>query len=453
MGQQPAYEESDVKKRLAAAAGLAAVLIGAAGCGGGSSGSGSSGIGDINGDKSAGTLHVWLQVDAQTGWPDAVKAATDAFHQKFPNVKVAIDYQQWSDHLTKLDAALAGSKPPDVVEMGDTETTSYLASGAFTDLTSSSKDFENSGTWNKGLSASCTYQGKLYCVPYYSGSRTVGYRKDMFQQAGITDTPKTLDELMSDGAKLDAKFGSDPKFSAFYLPGKYWYAAMTFVNDAGGKIATQGSDGKWKGDLESSQSIQGLTNWKDLYSKMSKAPATTDEATPQQYQVVAQGHVAMFYGLGWEIGSVGVTKGGGNAALAAKMGVFALPSASGDGAMQSFAGGSDLAVTAKSQHKNWAAAWTRAFTGSTSEQALIKAGNIPNTTTLLDTAAQSSPTMSAAAASAKNSWMVPITTSWPKVEKANILQNGLADIAAGKVSVADGAKAMDQQITQTLNGG
>lgn len=441
-----------MKKRLAAAAGLAAVLIGAAACGTGASSGSGGGIGDIKGDKSSGTLHVWLQVDAQTGWPDAVKAATDAFHKRYPNVKVAIDYQQWSDHLTKLDAALAGSTPPDVVEMGDTETTSYLASGAFTDLTPNTKDFENAGTWNKGLDASCTFQGKLYCVPYYSGSRTVGYRKDMFAQAGITDTPKTYAELMADGAKLEAKFGSDPKFSAFYLPGKYWYAAMTFVNDAGGRIATQ-SGGKWKGDLESPRSIQGLTNWKNLYSKLSKAPATTDEATPQQYQVVAQGHVAMFYGLGWEIGSVGVTKGGGNAALADKMGVFPMPSASGDGAMQSFAGGSDLAITAKSKHKNWAAAWTQAFTSTTSEQALIKAGNIPNTTTLLDTASESSATMAAAAASAQDSWMVPITENWPKVEKANILQNGLADIAAGKVSVADGAKAMDQQITQTLNGG
>jgi N,N'-diacetylchitobiose transport system substrate-binding protein len=442
-----------VRRRLLAAVGVAAVMLGAAGCGGSGGSGGGGGIGDISGDKASGTLHVWLQVDAQSGWPDAVKAATAAFNQKFPNVKVAIDYQQWSDHLTKLDAALAGSRPPDVVEMGDTETTSYLASGAFADLTASSKEFDNSTSWNKGLTASCTYQGKLYCVPYYSGSRTVGYRKDMFAAAGITDTPKTLDELMNDGAKLNAKYASDAKFSAFYLPGKYWYAATTFVNDTGGSIATQSSDGKWKGNLESSESIKGLTNWKNLYSTLSKAPATTDEATPQQYQVMAQGHVAMFYGLGWEIGSVGVTKGGGNAALADKIGVFPLPSASGSGAMQSFAGGSDLSITAKSKHKNWAAAWTKAFTGTTSEQALIKAGNIPNTTTLLDTAAQSSPTMAAAAASAKDSWMVPITGNWPKVEKANILQNGLADIASGKVGVADGAKKMDEQITQTLNGG
>ena len=92
----------------------------------------------------SGTLTVWLQTDAQTGWPKEVAAATAAFNAKNPGVKVDVQYQTWADHLTKLDAALAAS-PPDVVELGNTETTKYMADGALADITADKAKFDNSG--------------------------------------------------------------------------------------------------------------------------------------------------------------------------------------------------------------------------------------------------------------------------------------------------------------------
>jgi N,N'-diacetylchitobiose transport system substrate-binding protein len=443
------------KHGLRVAAGLVALLLGAAACGGGSKPAANSGGGlsDVGGDANAtGTLHVWLQVDAQTGWKPVVDSATQAFNAKYPKVNVQVDYQQWGDHLTKLDAALSGSQAPDVVEMGNTETTSYIANGAFADLSANKGVFDNSGTWNKGLQESCTYQGKLYCVPYYGGSRVVAYRKDMFSTAGISTPPASLDELMADGQKLMAKFGSDKNFSAFYMPGKFWYAALTFVNDAGGSIAKQGSDGKWVAQLSSPESIQGLTRWNDLVQKLYRGDKAIDEANPQQYTVMAQGHVAMMYGLGWEAGSVGAPKDkGGDPALADKIGVFPMPSATAGQAMQSFSGGSDLAITAKSQHQNWAAAWVKEFTNTKAQQGLVQAGNVPNTTSLLDSAL-SDPKLAPFAASAKSSWFVPVDPNWSKVEKSLVLQNTLAEIASGKVSVADGAKQMNDQVDKILNG-
>lgn len=440
-------------QRLRVAVGLAALLLGVAACGNGSKAGSGANPSNVNGDANAsGTLHVWLQVDAQTGWKSVVDQATSAFNAKYPKVNVQVDYQQWGDHLTKLDAALSGSQAPDVVEMGNTETTSYIANGAFSDLTGDKTVFDNSGSWNKGLEQSCTYQGKLYCVPYYGGARVVAYRKDMFAAAGIKGTPTSLAELMADGAKLNQKYGSDKNFSAFYMPGKFWYAALTFVNDAGGVLATQGSDGKWTAQLESPQGIDGLTRWNTLVQQLYHGDKSIDEANPQQYSVMAQGHVAMMYSLAWEASSVGAPKDkGGDPALADKIGVFALPSNTAGQTMQSFSGGSDLAITAKSQHQDWAAAWIKQFTGTTSETGLIKAGNVPNTTTLL-AAAAADPKLAPFAQSAKSSWFVPVTPGWSKVEKSLILQNTLAAIATGKTSVADGAKAMDAEINKLLNG-
>src|SRR5205814_10700023 len=126
----------------------------------------------------ASSITVWLQVDAQSGWPNVVKAANAAFEKQNPGVTVNVQYQQWNTHLQKFDATLAGGNTPDVIEMGNTEMTKYMAAGAFADISSFKSNFANSANWLAGLAKSGTYGGHLYGVPYYAGSRVVTYRTD-----------------------------------------------------------------------------------------------------------------------------------------------------------------------------------------------------------------------------------------------------------------------------------
>ena len=84
----------------------------------------------------ANKLTVWLQVDAQSGWPDIVAAANAQFQKDHPGWTVDVQYQNWGDHLQKFDATLAGGNTPDVIEMGNTEMTKYMAAGAFADISS-----------------------------------------------------------------------------------------------------------------------------------------------------------------------------------------------------------------------------------------------------------------------------------------------------------------------------
>src|SRR5205823_8207885 len=135
----------------------------------------------------ANSITVWLQVDAQSGWPDVVAAANQKFQADHPGTTVNVQYQSWGDHLQKFDATLAGGGGPDVIEMGNSEMTKYMAAGAFASLDKSI--FDNSGTWLAGLTKSGRYAGKTYGVPYYAGSRVITYRTDLFKQAGITKLP------------------------------------------------------------------------------------------------------------------------------------------------------------------------------------------------------------------------------------------------------------------------
>src|SRR3984893_12542955 len=200
-----------------------------------------------------GTLTIWLMNGSA---PQSVIDGVNAdFKAKHPNVKVDVQIQQWSDVGTKLDTAFAGSTPPDVMELGNTLVAKYAAAGALQDIGSKKSSYDNSGTWLQSLTDSCTLAGKLYCVPYCAGSRAIIYRKDLFDAAGVKP-PDSLDGLLTVGKTLMTKNSADPNFSALYYPGKYWYAALPFVWDFGGDIATT-SGSKWSGALNSANSQHG----------------------------------------------------------------------------------------------------------------------------------------------------------------------------------------------------
>ncbi|HEY3551655.1 MAG TPA: extracellular solute-binding protein [Gaiellaceae bacterium] len=388
------------------------------------------------------TLTVWLQVDAQNGWPDIVAATNSAFEKAHPGWNVDVQYQQWTTHLQKFDATIAGSDTPDVIEMGNTEMTKYMAAGAFTNLTSSQSQFANSKKWLSGMRAWGTYKGKLFGVPYYAGSRVITYRSDLFKKAGFKKPPKSLNQFQSELVKVGKMKKRVKGFSPLYVGGEDWYTALGFVFDYGGSIATF-SHGKWHGTLDSKKSLAGLKRFKAFFkATQSKRTATLDASglgagNPFPYDVFKQGRTAANYGPAWYTCCTGkkytkVTQ------------QFVMPSHVKGKAIPGFLGGSDLAVPAQSSSKSQAIDWIADFTGTASEKALEQKGNIPNATNLLGNSVNER--------AASRSWFVPQATHWVDVENGNIIKTMLGQLLTGQLSVKQAARAASQNIAQTLNG-
>jgi N,N'-diacetylchitobiose transport system substrate-binding protein len=399
--------------------------------------------GENTSNAESGTLTVWL-MDGSA--PASVVDGTNAdFKAKYPNVTVKVELQKWGEIGTKLDTGFAGSNPPDVVELGNTLVAKYAAAGALADISGKKSSFDNSSTWLQSLTDSCTLGGKLYCVPYYAGSRAIIYRKDMFASAGV-QPPDSLDGLLTVGKKLMAANSSDPNFSALYFPGKYWYAALPFIWDSGGDIATQ-SGGKWQGSLSSSGSQQGLSTLSNLVSSLSKADKSGDEA--KQDAAFAQGHIAMIIANGWEVGVITDPKAG-DPKLADKLGAFPIPSSKAGQTAPVFLGGSDLGVAQKSKHQNLANAWVALLTGNKhmTEMATV-GGVIPNTTSMLNLGTGLNAVFYGAA---KNSKFVPNSQNWASVENANVIPDMLVKIFTKQMPIPDATKSASDKITTLLNG-
>jgi N,N'-diacetylchitobiose transport system substrate-binding protein len=385
--------------------------------------------------SSTNTLTVWLQVDAQNGWPQVVAAANTAFEASHPGWTVNVDYQQWSSHLSNFDATIAGNDTPDVIEMGNTEMTKYMAEGAFANLGQYKSQFANSSHWLSGLTASVSYHNALYGVPYYAGSRVITYRPDLFKKAGVKGLPKSLSQLESDLTKVGAKEKNVKGFAPLYVGGEDWYTALGFVFDYGGSIATY-EHGKWIGTLDSKKSIEGLTAFQQFFdATQPKSSATLDGTNPYPYTVFGEGKAAANYGPAWYLGSEG------KYAKTAKQ--FVMPSHIAGKSMPGFLGGSDLAIPEQSSNQAAAVAWIADYTSTSSEQALAAVGNIPNATNLLGNSVNDR--------AAARSWFVPQAVNWVDVENGNILKTMLSSFLTGQLTVTQAAKVASQNIAQTLN--
>jgi N,N'-diacetylchitobiose transport system substrate-binding protein len=440
-----------VKRKLAAAIGIAGMMVSVAACGGSDNKSSTSGT-------DAKELTVWLTVDAQNNWPNLVKAADAAVQKKHPGIKIKHEYYGWPDKNTKLDAVLATDKAPDVVEMGNTEMLGYMVKGAFAPLDASK--FASSSAWLDGLKASVTYDGKTYGVPYYAGGRVGTWRKDIAAEVGVTAAPKTWAEYTAALDKIQAAKGD--KFSALYQPSPDWYAAMSYVYDAGGAIAKKDGD-KWKATLESEESLKGLQQLQDLYKNASKAPNDAKDSNQYIYlndtdqTVDADGNktgdtslaAATIMAPGWAHWSIGDLGKGDDGKPTrtwndATFGTFVLPGNDGKPAPV-FAGGSNIGISAKTKEPGLSKTLMKIIFSKEYQEMLGKNGlgpaNEKYTSSLGD-----DQFAKALIESASNSKLTPAAPGWASVEASNVMEEFFS-----KIRDAADLKALAQEYDKKID--
>jgi N,N'-diacetylchitobiose transport system substrate-binding protein len=432
------HKERNVKKRFIAPTAIALAV--AAGVGGGA-------VPGITSAASAsgGTLTVWLMTGDTD--PAVYNTVNAAFTKEYPGWTVNVEIQQWSGISAKIITSLATSSPPDVMELGNTDVASFAASGGLDNLLTDESQFQNSSNWLSGLEGPAEYKGGLYAIPELAGDRVVVYNKAMFKKAGITKTPADLNDLLADGAALKNAYSKVKDFSALYLPGEEWYAAMPIVWAEGGQIAVE-KGGTWYGDLDSAASLAGLKEFQVIQNFMS-TPASRDvnEANPSDSAVFASGKAAMYIDGTWTLGT-DITD---NKALTGDIGTFILPGVNPGSEAPVFLGGSDLGVAKNSPNQAEALAWVKLYSGSANQ--LLQASNegfIPNASNLVGQVNVSGNIKTYFKAAAVSQFTPPVP-GWATVEADDVMQDLLAQVAEGKQNVAQVAKSYDQKLDTLLN--
>ncbi|MFD1714969.1 ABC transporter substrate-binding protein [Amnibacterium flavum] len=173
-----------VRKVLAGAATLAVGALMLSACAGGGSGDSGDGV----------SMTLWQNSTTGAGQAFWKKTAAD-FEKANPGVTIDVQSIQNEDLDGKLQTALNSGDAPDIfLQRGGGKMAAMVAAGQVMDLTGKVSDEVTSEIPEGSFSAN-TLDDKLYAMPVAVLPGGLFYSQDLFDAAGITANPTTIDEL------------------------------------------------------------------------------------------------------------------------------------------------------------------------------------------------------------------------------------------------------------------
>ena len=200
--------------------------------------------------------------------------AIDTLVKKFNDeneygITVKAQYQgEYDDSLNKLKSAQIGNMGADLVQVYEIGSRFMIESGWITPMQQMiDADSYDLSQIEPNLAAYYTIDNQLYSMPFNSSTPIMYYNKEMFDKAGITEIPDSLEGIEAVGEKLLNEGGAGQVISL----GIYGWFFEQFIGKQGLEYANNGN-GRTEAATAVAFDSNGaaaniLTAWKSLYDK------------------------------------------------------------------------------------------------------------------------------------------------------------------------------------------
>ncbi|MFC0672918.1 sugar ABC transporter substrate-binding protein [Brachybacterium hainanense] len=282
-----------------------------------------------------GSLTVWAMGAEGEKLPELLAG----FQEQNPDVTVEVTPVPWDSAHDKFTSAIAAGTAPDVAQVGSTWMAEFVGLGALepTPEEISVDDFFT------GALDSVTVGDTVYGVPWYVETRVVFYRKDLAEQAGITEPPADWEGLLALARALQEKAGATWGISLQPGGTGSWQSVMPLIWSNGGDVVDdQGAEFTF----DAPANEEALAYYQSYFSEGISNPTPADGTTEQDF---VSGAVPMFISGPWMMSAVEALGGEG---FAEKYGVFVMPQKESSA---SFLGGANLGVFQGTKNRD--AAW------------------------------------------------------------------------------------------------
>ncbi|MEV6840093.1 extracellular solute-binding protein [Streptomyces sp. NPDC051133] len=348
-----------MRRGIAASALVASLALTATACGGSDSDSG----------KADGPVTLtWWDTSNATNEAPTYKALVQQFEAANKNIKVKYVNVPFDQAQNKFDTAAGSKGAPDILRSEVGWTPAFAKKGYFLPL-DGTEALADQAKFQPNLIKQAQYQGKTYGVPLVTDTLALVYNKALFKKAGITEAPKTWDELKADAAKIDSKdkvYGYWGSTQAYYAQ-TFLYGEGTDTVDAGAKKIT----------VDSAAAKKAYGTWQSTFSGQGLHKAdTTADAYAHIQDAFVNGKVASIIQGPWEItnfykGSAFKDK--------SNLGIATVPAGS-TGKAGAPTGGHNLSVYAGSDkaHQDAALKFVKFMTSASSQEAIaLKNSTLP----------------------------------------------------------------------------
>lgn len=258
-----------ISRRAFAGLTLAAAVGTTAACGRDSSSGGADTSAEpIKEGKATGSLTVWAMGAEGEKLPDLVKG----FTKDNPDCTVDVTAVPWDSAHDKFTSAIAAGTAPDVAQVGSTWMAEFVGLKA---LEATPKEISLDGFFDGAVNA-VEVDGTAYGVPWYVETRLVFYRKDLAEQAGITEPPTDWDGLKQMATAMKEKAGA--KWGIALQPGGTgsWQTVLPLMWSNGSAVVSE--DGK-EFTFEDDKNVEALTYYQSYFTDGVADPAPAEGTT------------------------------------------------------------------------------------------------------------------------------------------------------------------------------
>ncbi len=283
-----------VTKFTGVAAGLTAALL-MAGCatGGGQTPAQSPGGSPASGQPQHVTLWLYPIVADEAKHKEHWDQVVSAFEAKNQNITVDYEIFPWANRDEALQTAIAGKVAPDLVYLIPDQLAAYKDAiepiGPFLSDAHKADLLDN-------VSASVTMDGQLMGAPILTTANPLLCNAEAFKAAGVTDYPKTWDDVLAMAPKFTEKgmyaigYSGNPEMTlnlSFYP--LLWQAGGHIFGDDGASVAFNDEAG-----------VRALTFITELAKQKALDPDLITTNVPVEQGAIAQGKV----GCTWDHAAV-----------------------------------------------------------------------------------------------------------------------------------------------------
>jgi multiple sugar transport system substrate-binding protein len=276
---------------------------------------------------------------------EVVAELVPEFERLHPNIRVEVQQIPWSSAHEKLLTAFAGDVTPDVAQLGSSWVPELVALGALEPLDArlrASRSVDPRDYFAGGLGGN-VIDGQTWAIPWYADTRLLFYRSDLLREAGYAAPPTDWAGWLQAMRAVKAR---SPGNFAIFLPVNEYEPLLALALQQREPLLR---DGGRYGNFRS----PGFQRASDFYLNLFReglAPPLSNTQISNLYDEFARGHFTFYITGPWNIGEF---KRRLPPERQDDWMTAPLPGPTGPGA--SIAGGSSLAVFARSERKD--AAW------------------------------------------------------------------------------------------------
>lgn len=224
-------------------------------------------------------INYWHHFTSTTEF-EGLERVMALFKERYPGIDLVQENIPNPEWMSKVTAAVVSGSKPDTVMITADRAPDMVNMGGPIDLTEKIRSWDKYGQYPEKTWQGITVNDKLYGLPCFTFVDWMYYRKDWFDEAGISGPPKTMFEMADIAVKL-----TDPAKNRFGFGMRGGSGGQSLVLDVfqafGNKIVEDG-----KPAMDRAKTVAALDWYSGLLTKLKVCPPS---APNDSYRQIMEG--------------------------------------------------------------------------------------------------------------------------------------------------------------------